>query len=130
MSKGPEHRLYDWLRLNLPPSWHMTRIETSTANGIPDINLATGSGDVWLECKYSDKAVLRKEQWAWMQRRTACGGTCLVLLQKPIGWELFRIGVGMPHPVTEKGIRLEQPCAHGLKMIEVINILHTCTTQS
>lgn len=127
MSKGPEHRLYDWLRHHLPPQWHMTRIETSTANGVPDINLIIDGWETWLECKVGEEAVLRKEQWAWMQRRAACKGLCLVVLQLKSGWKLYRIYQRMPHTVLSTGIRLENPLHQGLSMPELINKLQSCT---
>lgn len=127
MSKGPEHRLYDWLRHRLPPSWHMTRIETSTANGIPDINLIIDGFEAWLECKVGEEAILRKEQWAWMQRRAACGGLCLVVLQRSKGWQLFKVRAKLPHTVMAAGIRLDQVLYEGMSAAELTNKLQSCT---
>ncbi len=127
MSKGPEHRLYDWLRSNLPPEWHMTRIETSTANGIPDINLIVEGWEMWIECKAGEEVTLRKEQWAWMQRRVACGGTCLVVLKMKEGWKIYRIYSKMKHTVLTAGIRLEHAIHQGLTISELINKIQLCT---
>lgn len=128
MSKGPEHRLYEWLRHHLPPEWHMTRIETSTSNGVPDINLIVNGWEMWLECKVGEEAILRKEQWAWMCRRTMCLGTCLVVLQMKAGWKLYRINQKMKNTVLSSGIRLETHLYQGLSMPELINKIQSCTT--
>lgn len=77
---------------------HPVRIESSTAEGIPDVNYTHG----WIELKYARVWPKRKttplrlahftvEQRAWLTERWASGGKTFVLLK--VGrdeWLLFR----------------------------------------
>jgi hypothetical protein len=97
MSRTPEQLVYAWVMAKLPTSCHVQRIESSTAPGIPDINLIVDDTEVWLEVKAEQRTSggqvrVRKEQWAWMKRRALAGGVCGVLDKSSRGiWSLWGI---------------------------------------
>lgn len=99
MSKTPEQRTHDWLKA-LPPDFDLQRIETSTTNGVPDLNLIVGGKEIWLEIKALPESKfrgikVRKEQFAWMMRRTNRRGRCAVLNRKEDGtWDLWLMKPG------------------------------------
>jgi hypothetical protein len=97
MSKTPERLAYEWLAKNLPPQSHPQRIECTTTPGIPDINLIVEKHEWWMEVKAlraNSGIHLRKEQYAWMARRTAVGGRCVVLNRDATGWQIWVITPG------------------------------------
>lgn len=63
-----------------------TRIETTTENGVPDMNVCSSGFDAWIEMKFIHRKVpvLRKEQYAWGLRRAQCGGLVIVLAYDPM----------------------------------------------
>ena len=87
----PERSLRQWLLRHLPKEWHIQPIESSTSNGIPDINLCARGLEIWLELKAEGKhPLLRPEQAAWITRRELCGGRALVLHRRPdASWALY-----------------------------------------
>jgi len=97
MSKTPERLVYDWLARNLPPECHCQRIECTTTPGIPDISLMAGGIEWWMEVKalrVGSGMKIRKEQYAWMARRSAVGGHCVVFNRDNTGWQLWEIRPG------------------------------------
>ena len=68
-----------WLRGKLPG--HIQRIETTTGNGVPDINWCNDGNEIWIETKIekTGSALLEKEQFAWGMRRQVCGGRVVVI---------------------------------------------------
>lgn len=78
----PEQRFKRWFVHNSPPSWHVQCIESSTGNGIPDVNLCAHGLEIWLELKAgTPQPKLRPEQLAWLTRRNTAGGRAYVLHQ-------------------------------------------------
>lgn len=75
----PEKTYYNWLVRNSPIGWHWQRIENVIGRGTPDVSVGIpNQHEVWLELK-STKGAVRPEQRAWMLRRLAAGGRCLIL---------------------------------------------------
>ncbi len=110
MSKTPERLAYDWLAKNLPANSHCQRIECTTTPGIPDINLIVNGDEWWMEVKAlraGSGIHLRKEQYAWMARRTAVGGRCVVLNRDNQGWQMWVVSPG-------KDVVLPAPSGHVL----------------
>ena len=60
---------------------HVQSIETTTGNGVPDLNICMSRFDFWVELKVDTGkgTLLRKEQRVWMYERMKQGGTCFVL---------------------------------------------------
>jgi hypothetical protein len=82
----PEQRLNQWIKSALPKTWQLTRIETTTGRGIPDLHIASPWGGFWIESK-ADRGTpwLRPEQYAWMFAHNRAGGLALVLHKKEYG---------------------------------------------
>ena len=59
-----ETKFYKYLVRGTPRTWHWQRIETSTAQGVPDVNLYIPEvGELWLELKIANPStVLRPQQ--------------------------------------------------------------------
>lgn len=68
---NPETKFYQKLKTAMK-DLDFQRIETSTALGVPDVNVCRLDGqECWIELKVpvQNKIVLRKEQYAWGMRR-------------------------------------------------------------
>lgn len=85
----PESTFKNWTLRGLPKNWHAQTVETTTGRGIPDVNLCTPLGEVWIEFKADRiRPHLRPEQYAWIMRRNFCGGAAVVLHKTDEGWSL------------------------------------------
>jgi hypothetical protein len=58
MSKSNEYNLYQTIKSKLK-NVHFTRIESSTQNGIPDVNACKNGSECWL-----DLSVIQPRIWA------------------------------------------------------------------
>ena len=80
MAKTNEAKL--WLRIKkLKLKAHFTRIESSTLNGIPDVNVCDFGAHYWLELKSNDlkNCGLSKWQINWHCDRIKSGGYVFIL---------------------------------------------------
>ena len=53
MAQNKETKLWNQLK-DLDPTWHFTRVESSTINGIPDVHCVVDRQIFWLELKAKD----------------------------------------------------------------------------
>lgn len=114
----PEQRFHKLIRDTIPKSWHLQRIESTTTNGIPDLNMVVPdlqSGrfkEVWLEVKAlpANQVAIRSEQYSWATMRMAAGGCVMVVNQDPKtkSWSL--------HGHSKDG-QLWVPCSRGMSPI-------------
>ena len=78
--KNPESRLWQKVKNGLTDCF-LTRIESSTINGIPDIHAVLKNEVFWIELK-SDKSnfpKLNRWQIVWINRYVKAGGTVFIL---------------------------------------------------
>ena len=78
--KAQESRLWQKVKKGLNKCF-LTRIESSTINGIPDIHAVTDSEVFWIELK-SDEAnypKLNKWQIVWINKYIKAGGKVIIL---------------------------------------------------
>ena len=78
--KAQESRLWQKVKNNLTDC-HLTRIESSTINGIPDIHAVLMNEVFWIEIK-SDEAnypKLNKWQIVWINKYIKAGGKVIIL---------------------------------------------------
>ena len=78
--KAQESRLWQKVKNNLTDC-HLTRIESSTINGIPDIHSVLMNEVFWIELK-SDEAnypKLNKWQIVWINKYIKAGGKVIIL---------------------------------------------------
>ena len=80
-----EGSLWSWLRARLPRG-HVSRIESDTSAGIPDVYFRNRSGPVWLELKFLRKKKLpfgedglRPGQIRWILDEVMEGGTVYIV---------------------------------------------------
>ena len=59
-----------WLKDKLAPHAMVTKIETMTISGVPDLHTIANKIDCWIECKSvdSDCIKMRVSQWNWMRK--------------------------------------------------------------
>ena len=83
-----------WKKINsiqkTSKNWHLTRIESSTINGIPDIFGIVNGHPFWLELKANNAKNLNltKFQINWHMKYQSCGGVVRILNALPSKTEL------------------------------------------
>lgn len=77
----PEAEFYQWLKDKLQGGTDCVRIENCMGSGMPDVTIAFGGKEVWVElkCEVDGKCLCRKEQYAWSRRRVLAGGRVLII---------------------------------------------------
>jgi hypothetical protein len=108
MTKSNEYYLYQTIKTNLNKV-HFTRVESTTINGIPDVNACKNGSECLLELKCnSDKNLgLSKHQIVWIGNRIKAGGKVFIL-NRPLSQRAIKIYTGSV--VRESGISdNEQP---------------------
>jgi penicillin-binding protein-related factor A (putative recombinase) len=80
MSKTNESKLYNLIKKTIKNA-HLTRIESYTINGIPDLNCAYKGREFWLELKANDikNCNLSKYQINWILHHQQQGGVVFIL---------------------------------------------------
>ena len=78
--KAQESRLWQKLKNNLT-NCYLTRIESSTINGIPDVHGAHKNGIFWLELKSDDVSFPKLNKWqiVWINNYVKAGGVVFIL---------------------------------------------------
>lgn len=80
---------------NMPSTWHIQRIETSTTSGVPDLSIAiprrSHNSEFWMEVKNGPKAEIRAFQQAWWFRRVRAGGKIWLMWMDGKQGRLFKI---------------------------------------
>jgi penicillin-binding protein-related factor A (putative recombinase) len=80
MSKTKESNLYNLIKTNIKNA-HLTRIESNTINGIPDLHCAYKGRTFWLELKANNikNCNLSKYQINWILKHQRHGGKVFIL---------------------------------------------------
>ena len=80
MSKTKESNLYNLIKTTIKNA-HLTRIESHTLNGIPDLHCAYKSRTFWLELKANNikNCNLSKYQINWILKHQRHGGKVFIL---------------------------------------------------
>ena len=80
MAQNKETKLWNQLK-DLDPTWHFTRVESSTINGIPDVHCVVDRQIFWLESKAKDSknCGLSKYQINWHIKYQKAGGNVFIL---------------------------------------------------
>lgn len=84
-----ESDLWKYVRDGLRGKCHLTRIESSAGNGVPDVSIGVPGGNIWVELKYIPewpkrpttkvKLPLRPEQKHWIKTRGELSGGVWVI---------------------------------------------------
>lgn len=85
--------------------WHLIRIESSTINGIPDVNACIEGNEFWFELKSNDDKNygISKYQINWIIKRQRAGGKAFILHNSPLKREFKILEIrdsGLPVPVS------------------------------
>ena len=107
MSKSNEYNLYQTIKSKLK-NVHFTRIESSTQNGIPDVNACKNGSECWLElkCNSAKNLGLSKYQMVWIMNRTKAGGR-IFIINRPLSQRAINIYTGSQ--VRVSGISVNEP---------------------
>jgi hypothetical protein len=94
MSKTKESNLYNLIKTTIKNA-HLTRIESNTLNGIPDLHCAYKGNTFWIELKANDikNCNLSKYQINWILKHQRHGGQVYILNKtiKDRGLKLYRL---------------------------------------
>ena len=103
-----------WRHINLiqkkQKTWHFVRIESSTINGIPDVNACMDGNEFWLELKSNDAKNygISKYQINWFLKRNRSGGKAFILHYSLLKTEFQILEIrepGLPFPVSRFPLR-------------------------
>ena len=100
MAKNPESLLWNKVKKGLSKCF-LTRIESSTINGIPDVHGVLNSNIFWIELK-SDKISfppLNKWQVVWINKYVKAGGVVFILYEN-LGEALSKRSLKLYRPVS------------------------------
>ena len=100
MAKNPESLLWNKVKKGLTKCF-LTRIESSTINGIPDVHGVLNSNIFWIELK-SDKISfppLNKWQVVWINKYVKAGGVVFILYEN-LGEALSERRLELYRPVS------------------------------
>lgn len=115
MAKTNEAKLWQRIK-DLKIKGHFTRVESSTLNGIPDVNACHSGAEYWLELKSNDlkNCGLSKWQINWHCDHIKAGGNVFILNKTlvPRALKLLRLNLVSratdlvtSFPDTEDGLR-------------------------
>jgi len=78
--KAQESRLWQKVKKNLT-NFYLTRIESSTINGIPDIHAANHDHVFWIELKSDEFNYPKLNKWqiVWINKYIKAGGKVIIL---------------------------------------------------
>ena len=100
MAKNPESLLWNKVKKGLTKCF-LTRIESSTINGIPDVHGVCNRKIFWIELK-SDKISfppLNKWQIVWINKYVKAGGVVFILYEN-LGEALSKSSLKLYRPVS------------------------------
>ena len=83
-SRNAESRLWQKVKNGLTDCF-LTRIESSTINGIPDIHAVMKNEVFWIELKSDDLSYPKLNKWqiVWINRYIKAGGVVFILKETP-----------------------------------------------
>jgi hypothetical protein len=83
-------------------------VESSTQNGIPDVNACKNGSECWLElkCNSAKNLGLSKYQMVWIMNRTKAGGR-IFIINRPLSQCAIKIYTGSV--VRVSGISVNEP---------------------
>ena len=107
-----ESDLWKYIRQGMLGKWHVSRIESSAGNGVPDVSFGIPGVNGWIELKYIKewpkrpttkvKLPLRPEQKHWIKNRGQLSGNVWVLVR--ISDDFFLLYWNTAVQAAEKGM--------------------------
>ena len=94
MARGPESNLWQRIKKHCPPRCHLTRIESTTGLGIPDVHIVWDGLAFWLELKVTKANAVRvsPHQVAWHMAYYSRGGKSFFLVEQASSSDLYLFG--------------------------------------
>ena len=91
MAKNNESKLYNLIKKTITNA-HFTRLESSTINGIPDLNCVYKGHEFWIEIKANNSKNLNlsKYQINWILKHQQHGGHVFIL-NKPLSQSALKL---------------------------------------
>ena len=99
-NKNGETRLWQKVKKGLTDCF-LTRIESSTINGIPDIHVVMGNEVFWIELKSDSLSYPKLNKWqiVWINKYVKAGGK-VIILKENLGKTLFQSVLELYRPVS------------------------------
>jgi len=84
-NKNGETRLWQKVKKGLTDCF-LTRIESSTINGIPDVHAVMGNEIFWIEMKSDSLSYPKLNKWqiVWINKYVMAGGKVIILDETPL----------------------------------------------
>ena len=84
-NKNGESRLWQKVKKGLTDCF-LTRVESSTINGIPDIHAVMGNEVFWMELKSDSLSYPKLNKWqiVWINKYIMAGGKVIILDETPL----------------------------------------------
>ena len=84
-SKNPESNLWQKVKKGLTDCF-LTRIESSTINGIPDVHAVVSCNVFWIELKSDSLSFPKLNKWqiVWINRYIMSGGKVIIFKETPL----------------------------------------------
>lgn len=84
-SKNPESNLWQKVKKGLTDCF-LTRIESSTINGIPDIHAVMNNEVFWIELKSDSLSYPKLNKWqiVWINKYILAGGKVIIFKETPL----------------------------------------------
>ena len=102
-----ESNLWKKVKKGLTESF-LTRIESSTINGIPDVHAVHQKGIYWLELKSDELSYPKLNKWqiVWINKYVKAGGKVFILKETPLqrSLKLYRPVFGFTDPRSLKPV--------------------------
>jgi len=116
MSKTKESNLYNLIKTTIRNA-HLTRIESNTINGIPDLHCAYYGYTFWLELKANNikNCNLSKYQINWITKQQQHGGIVFIL-NKALSQSCLKLYRLEPSLVCRE-LLATQPNAKGIEQV-------------
>tara|TARA_R110002124_G_scaffold40533_2_gene126690 strand:- start:184 stop:603 length:420 start_codon:yes stop_codon:yes gene_type:complete len=99
-NKNGETRLWQKVKQGLTDCF-LTRIESSTINGIPDIHVVMGNEVFWIEMKSDSLSYPKLNKWqiVWINKYVKAGGK-VIILKENLGKTLSERALKLYRPVS------------------------------
>jgi len=117
MAKKNESNLWNFIS-KIDEDWHLTRIESNTFNGIPDVNCLVDRQEFWLELKSNDlkNCGLSKWQINWHCKRIKLGGFVFIL-NRPLASRAVKLLALNPVSRFPQLLREESFSSSGIRIL-------------
>jgi len=107
MAAKPETLMWNRLKAQASPDWHITRIENRHGGGVPDVHICAQGLAFWLELKTTknQRINIGSHQVAWHYGFSRAGGVSFFLVEALPASTLFLFGGNQGKELLVNGLR-------------------------